>query len=263
MKVLVTGGTGALGRAILSGAWSPNVALRMQSRRPRAPGFAPELEWVQADLSTGEGLSQALQGVDAVIHAATDPRHPKAVDVQGTRRLVEAAASVGLGHLVYVSIVGIDDIPVRYYKAKLAAERIVAMGPVPHSILRVTQFHSYLDNFIRRAARVPFVIPLPTRFHFQPVAASDVARRLLRCLGEGPRARLQDFGGPEVLTLGEAATLWRDARGLRRKIINVPLPGAAAAALRAGKNTTSDGERGEIRWRDWLAPGAIKTRAAR
>ena len=124
---------------------------------------------------------------------------------------------------------------------------------MPHTTLRATQFHPLVAGFISKAARVPLLLPLPTGFKFQCVAEAEVAARLVGCLDEGPRGRVEDFGGPEVLTLGEMAVGWMEAKGVRKKLVPLPLPGAAAAAFRAGKNTAPHGARGSIRWRDWLA----------
>jgi uncharacterized protein YbjT (DUF2867 family) len=219
------------------------------SRRPRPASVREGVEWAQSDLATGEGL-----GADAVIHAASDPRRTREVDVEGTRRLVEASRAAGVRYLVYVSIVGIDEIPYYYYRSKLAAEQIVEASGVPHTILRATQFHSFVELCVASAARVPLVMPLPVAFKFQTVAQEEVAERLVVCLDEGPRGgRAPDFGGPEVLTLGEMAATWMEARGVRKRLVTLPLPGAVASAFRAGKNTTPATPRGRLRWRDWLA----------
>ena len=83
-------------------------------------------------------------------------------------------------------------------------------GGVPYSVLRATQFHSLVDGLISTAARMPLVIPLPTAFMVQSVATSEVADRLVQALVDGPGGRLRDLGGPEVMTLGEAAAVWKD-----------------------------------------------------
>jgi uncharacterized protein YbjT (DUF2867 family) len=252
MKLLVTGGTGVLGREIVEAAGRAGHLARIGSRRARPEGAPTSPEWAQMDLATGEGLPAALAGVDAVIHAASDPEHADAVDVRGTRLVVEAARAAGVGHLVYVSIVGIDRIPVRYFRRKLAAEEIVAEGALPYSILRATQFHTLVDRQLAKAARVPLVLPIPTNFRIQSVAASDAALRLLRCVGEGPGGRLPDFGGPEVLTLGEAAEQWKAARAVRKRVVHLPVPGRIGAAFRRGESTVPNGEHGTVTWREWL-----------
>ena len=201
MKLLVTGATGVLGREVLLAARSSGIVVRALSRRPAAAVGEGE-EWVQGDLVSGEGLGNAVAGVDAIVHAASDPRRAGTVDVIGTRRLVDAAEAAKVRHLIFVSIVGVDAVPVAFYKRKLAAEQIVGAGRVPFSILRATQFHSFLDQLIAVTARVPFVLPIPSGILVQPVEASEVAERLMRCVADGPRGRVTDFGGPEVLSCG-------------------------------------------------------------
>ena len=264
MKILLTGGTGGLGREVVRAAEAAGHTVRIASRRARSDDLPAGREWARMDVETGEGVAQALAGADAVIHAASDPRRHAAVDVEGTRRLAGAARAAGTPHLVYVSIVGVDRIPFGYYRAKLAAERIVAESGVPHTILRATQFHALIDTMLAGFARVPLVIPLPTTFRFQPVATAEAAGRVVRAAEAGPTGRLPDFGGPEVLTLGGMARAWQAARGLRRPVLHLPLPGALAAAFREGRNTIPDGEgeRGTVRWEEWLRdPHGTRDRA--
>jgi uncharacterized protein YbjT (DUF2867 family) len=253
MRILVTGGTGVLGREVVAAAEVGGHTIRVGSRGARRAQLPAGREWATMDLASGGGLDAAVADVDVVIHAASDPKHSQAADVDGTRTLVEACRRRRVGHVVFVSIVGIDRIPLGYYQHKLAAERIVEGGGVPFSILRATQFHPFVDHLLKSAARAPLIIPLPAGFQVQSVDVAEVARRLVRCVDEGPGGRLADFGGPEAMSLGEAARLWRDARRVSKPIISIPLPGRAAAAFRAGANTVPVGERGSVTWRDWLA----------
>jgi uncharacterized protein YbjT (DUF2867 family) len=251
-RILVTGGTGVLGRETVEAVESAGHTVRVGSRGPRRTGAPDAREWAVMDLASGSGIDEAVAEVDVVIHAASDPKRSEAADVEGTRALVDACRRRGVGHLVYVSIVGIDRIPVPYYQHKLAAEGIVSAGGVPFSILRATQFHPFIDQLLASAARVPLVMPLPAGFQVQSVDVTEVARRLLRCVEAGPGGRLPDFGGPEAMSLREAAREWRAARGVKKPVLPLPLPGRAAAALRAGANTVPVGEHGTVRWRDWL-----------
>jgi uncharacterized protein YbjT (DUF2867 family) len=251
MKLLVTGASGVLGREVLLAAQSSGIAVRAMSRRP-VPAHTGREEWMQADLVTGQGIDEAVRDCDTIVHAAGDPRQAAAVDVNGTRRLMEAAARASIRQVVVVSIVGIDQVPFSYYKHKLATEQVVSAAGVPFSILRATQFHSFLDQMIASAARVPLVHPVPAGFLVQPVQASEVAERLMRCIADGPRGRVTDFGGPEVLSFRDAAVQWQEARHMRKRIVLVPVPGPMARALRAGKGTAPQGDRGVVSWREWL-----------
>lgn len=251
MNILVTGGTGHLGREFVRAALAAGHCVRVVSRKPRPANTPEALQWATFDLGQS-GWPGMLEGIEAVVHAASDPRHPQAVDVEGTRRLAEAARGAGVGHMIYVSIVGIDRIPLGYYRHKLAAEQALAVSGVPYSILRATQFHYFVDLLFRSAARVPLVMPIPAGFQVQSVAIEDVAARLLGVLNDGPGGRLPDFGGPEAMSLVRAAELWKDARGVRKPLINIPLPGKTAAAYRAGYNLALQGDRGRLTWQEWL-----------
>jgi nucleoside-diphosphate-sugar epimerase len=251
--VLVTGATGQFGRALVQASTAPGTVLRLQGRAAGPPAWAERFEWVSADFADGRGVAESVTGVDAIVHAASNPARAHQVDIEGTRRLLAAAEARSVAHLLYISIVGVDRIPHPYYRCKLAAEELVVAGRVPWSILRLTQFHSFVAHIIKRGARAPFVILLPKTFLFQNLDLSDAVGRTLSALADGPGGRLPDYGGPEVLMLGEAAAIWRRARGVRKPIVNLPMFGGRAAAFRAGLNTAPAGKRGVVTFGDWLA----------
>jgi uncharacterized protein YbjT (DUF2867 family) len=221
------------------------------SHRVRSPKFR-DAGWVLGDLGTGAGLRVAVGDVDAIIHTATDPARHAEVDVEGTARLLRAAREGRVRHFVHVSMAGVDDIPLAYYKSKRLAEQVVMGGGLPYSILRVTQFHHAVDRQLHALSSVPFVLPLPKAFVVQSVDVREVAARLVSCLDERPRGRLADFGGPHVLPLADAASVWMRMNRVRKRIVHVPVPGLAASAFRAQMNTAPFGARGKVSWREWL-----------
>ena len=139
--VLVTGGTGHLGRDLLTRLKS-SYRVRVLAR---STGSEPDVEWIRGDLATGEGLADALAGSQTVIHAATlSPAarrgyflpkdlwsSPAAVDRDGTARLLEQPAAAGVDHIIYVSIVGVDKPRIPYLRRKLEAEDLVRSSPDP------------------------------------------------------------------------------------------------------------------------------------
>ncbi|MEU6262644.1 SDR family oxidoreductase [Saccharopolyspora shandongensis] len=257
--VAITGGTGHLGRELVR-LLKPTHRVRILTRRP---GTDPELEWVQGDLATGEGVAEAVAGAHTVVHAATSSpaaqrgfmhpvdfwRSPPDVDVDGTSRLLEAAAAARVGHFLYVSIVGVDRPALPYLRLKHTAEELVSVADVPWSIVRATQFHWLLDRMLNRATRLP-VLPLPGALPTQPVDTHDFAEYLVECIREGAGQRREDFGGPQVLTLRDALRTWQRVRGSDRRVINVPAPRRLRRI--ATEMTCPGGRRGKISWADWL-----------
>jgi uncharacterized protein YbjT (DUF2867 family) len=250
VNILVTGATGHLGRDIMRAAVAAGHGVRALSRRPAPSDRAAD--WVTADLATGAGLDAAVRGVDVVLHAASDARNSAAADVRGTARLAAAARAARVSHFVYVSIVGVDRIPLAYYRHKLAAERAVAESGVPYSVVRATQFHWFLDWQLDRAARMPLVLPIPAGFHVQTIGTEDVARVLAEVVTGPPQGLLPDLAGPEAMTLAEAARVWVSVRRPGRRVVSLPIPGRVAAAFRAGHNTAPDRPSGRETWRAWL-----------
>jgi uncharacterized protein YbjT (DUF2867 family) len=248
--VLVTGGSGDLGSKLVERFAAGGNTVQVLSRRAR-PAEATT-EWAQGDMEKGERLGEAVAGADIVVHAATGGGTRSKADVPGTRNLLAACKEAGTEHFFYISIVGIEKIPLGYYKAKLECERLIEESGVPWSTLRATQFHALMDGFLRMFSRVPLILPIPKSFKFQPIETGEVADRMVEDAAKGPVGRLPDIGGPEVLTFEEIARAWQEARGQRRPIVNVPLMGAVAKGFKAGYNCAPEHAEGKITWREWL-----------
>lgn len=251
MRILVTGGSGHLGSDFARAATAAGHVIRIMSRRA-VPADTP-FEWAQADLDTGEGLAEAVMGVDAVIHAASNVGSAAKTDVDGTRKLTDACRAAGVGHVVYVSIVGIDRIPFLYYRHKLEAERVTAESGVPYSILRAAQFHYFVDLLLQQAARIPGLLLVPAGFRVQTIAMPEVSSRLLDILEAGPGGRLPDLVGPRAMSFREAGKLWLAARGMHRLVVPLWLPGKVAAGFRGAYNTLPEQPSGTVTWEAWLA----------
>ncbi|MBF6469656.1 SDR family oxidoreductase [Nocardia beijingensis] len=246
-KILVTGGTGALGRLVVDRLREAGDDVRVLSRRPGAGTHV-------GDLRTGTGLPEAVADADVIVHAATDARRMGGSDLAQTESLLRHAR--GVRHLLYVSIVGIDRIPFRYYRNKLACERAVTDSGVPHTVLRATQFHELIAAVLQTVEKWP-VAPLPQDFRFQPVAAADVARRIAELAEGEPLGRATDFGGPEVRTMAQLAQVWQAARQRPRRIVPLPVPGRIGSAFRAGLNTCPDHADGVQTWSQFVASGPV------
>lgn len=248
-RVLLTGATGVLGQELRPRLLDTGHDVRAASRSP------PEedtVEWVTVDLTEGTGIKSALEEVDIVVHAASDARgDSQAVDVDGTNRLLAASEVANVTNFLYVSIVGIDEIPYSYYQHKLEAEQAIEASSVPSTIIRSTQFHPFLAAMLNMLDRWP-IWPIPTRFQLQPIAASDAAEAIVEYAEPDAAGRVPDIGGPAVLSGRELAEAYRDVRGRRWPIVRLPLPGKVASAFRSGSATCPDGAVGTVEWDEWL-----------
>ncbi len=256
MHVLVTGGTGALGRQVVKRLLDTGHRTRILSRRPAEGAPTARGEWVQGDLVTGAGLELAVKDIDVIIHAASDalsPRKYQATDVLGTRRLLAMAREAGVRHVVYVSIVGMEGVPYPYYKSKLAAEEVMHENIVPWSIQRATQFHTLMDIFLDTMSKLPRLATVPFSWQFQPVDTTDVAGRLVEVATAEPAGMLQDFGGPEVRDFKSLATSWLKIRKPNKRLINLWLPFKFSRAWTDGRLLCPQHRDGTITFEQYLA----------
>lgn len=256
--VLVTGGTGHLGRDLVSRLVNDGYRVRVLAR---SPGSEANVEWAVGDLATGDGLAAVLQDVHTVINAATfSPiarrggfrpidffKSPSAVDVDGTRRLLTLSESAGVKHFLHVSIVGIEDASLPYARVKLAGERLVRGSSVPWSVVRAMPFYYLLERMLGGLTWLP-MWPVPKAI-FNPVDTSDVAAYLVKCAFDGNRGVREEIGGPEDLSCAEFAMVYQAAHGFHRAIL--PLRMSAKTARGMGF-CVAQGYRGALSWSNWL-----------
>jgi uncharacterized protein YbjT (DUF2867 family) len=250
MNVLVTGGTGTLGRHVVRLLRDSGHRARILSRNPRG-----HVDTVQGDLTTGAGLVKAVAGMDAIIHAATASAQAAklhSTDVAGTRRLLAIAREAGVKHVVYPSIVGMEGVKYPYYRYKLKAEAILEKNTVPWSILRATQFHSLMELFLRGFSRLPFIATVPFQWRFQPVDPSEVAVRLVEVVRNDPAGRLPDFGGPEVRDFKSIAQSWLSAHKVNKRLVNLPLPFKFSRQFAEGRLLCPEHTDGKITFEQYL-----------
>lgn len=238
---LVTGGTGTLGRLVterLRSAGEHEVRVLSRRSQPYA-----------VDLREGTGLAAAVAGVDTIVHCASSPHGG---DEQAARHLIEAAREARVRHLVYISIVGVDRVPLGYYRTKLAVEGLIAESGLGWTVLRATQFHDLVLRVLHGAAALPVML-LPAGVADQPVEVSEVAARLTELACGAPAGRVPDMGGPEVRTLPELARAYLRASGRRRLLLNARLAGRAYQGFRAGGHLTPDLAVGTVTFEQFLA----------
>jgi uncharacterized protein YbjT (DUF2867 family) len=242
-SILVTGGTGRLGVPTAERLRAAGHDVRVLSRHD-GDGR------VVGDLRSGEGVREAAAGVETVVHLAT--RNGVGTGEAGLMRtIVDASREESVRHVVYISIVGVDRIPLGYYQQKHESERLLEASGLPHTIVRATQFHQLVAGLFTAQRFLPVVF-VP-RISFQPIAVEDVAVRLAELVTGGPAGRVPDIGGPEQLTALELARRWADAASVRRRIIPLSLPGETFAAYAAGHNLVPGVPYGTTTFAEFLA----------
>lgn len=226
MLVAVIGGTGTAGRATVASLERTGEEVRVISRSSGV------------DLVTGRGLRDALDGVSAVIDTTNvdaSKRKPAERFFETTaRNLTAAAKEAGIGHVVALSIVGADRVPYGYYQGKVRQEQVLEAAEVPTTILRATQFHEFAGQYLDRAKGRFVIVP---KWRIQPVAVREVGDELA-ALALGKPAGTIEIAGPEVEEMGDLVRRVAQARGDKRRVVELRLPGAAGRAMASGGNTT-------------------------
>ncbi len=253
--ILVTGGTGTLGRRLVPRLRDTGCRVRVLSRRTRQA--ADGIEYVTGDLATGEGIAAAVDGAEIIVHCAGSRKG----DEDKARSLVQAASRSGTRHLVFISVVGADRVPVRtgvdralfgYFAAKLAAERVLADSGLPWTTLRATQFYDAMLKVARQMAKLP-VIPIPAGIRFQPVDTGEVATRLVELSLGKPAGLVPDLAGPRSYEMKQLVRSYLQAAHRPRLMMPVRFPGKAARAIRGGANLAPDRAVGRRTWEQFLA----------
>lgn len=243
MRIAVAGGTGTVGRhtvaAVDAAGHEPVVLSRSHG----------------VDLVTGKGLDAALTGADAVIDVASIETLTASAAIEfftaATGNLVTAAADAGVGHVVLLSIVGIDRIPYDYYAGKVAQEKVVEAARVPWTILRATQFHEFAGQLFERATLGPLHIAPKART--QPVAAAEVGARLAALAAADPQGRVRDLAGPREEQLADMVRAFARRQGYRGWVPALNVPGPQMAGMRAGDALPGpDADLGRQTFADWL-----------
>jgi uncharacterized protein YbjT (DUF2867 family) len=263
--VLVTGGTGTLGRQVVARLLDAGRRVRVVART--AGDLGPDVDLVLGDLVTGKGVDEALMGVEVIIHCAGSA---KGDDVKA-RTLVDAAKRAGVRHIVYISVVGANATPIEgpidramfgYFGAKHAAEEVIAESGIPWTTLRATQFHDLTFKTLEQLSKPP-IMPVFGGMSFQPVDSGEVADHLAELALGAPAGLVPAIGGPRVYPMDDLARSYLEATGRSKPVFGMPIFGAAARAQKSGVNLAPDRAVGRRTWEQFLSEKVASDRGKR
>ncbi|MEU0148936.1 NAD(P)H-binding protein [Streptomyces sp. NPDC006288] len=242
MKIAVLGGTGLIGSQVV------------QDLTAAGHDAVPHSQSTGVDLVTGEGLSAALAGCGAVVNVTNSPTFDEAsLDFFRTTmdNLLTAAREQGVGHVVVLSIVGVEQVPqLDYYRAKVLQEDLLKAGPVPYSIVRATQFFEFVDAVLAWTADEE-TVRLPAT-PIQPIAAADVAATVAEVAAGRPLQGTLDIAGADVFTLDELGRVTLAAHDDERTVVTDDTAGMFAAVRGDAIIAGPDARIAPTRYRDWL-----------
>ena len=243
MKFAVIGGTGLIGSQVV--------------KILNAGGHeaVPHSLSTGVDLLTGQGLPEALRGTDVVVNLTNSPTFDDASPAffqTSMDNLLGAARSAGVGHAVILSIVGAELVPgLVYYRAKVLQEDILKSGPVPYSIVRVTQFFEFMESVMSWTAD-EHTVRLPSTL-VQPIAAADVAQAVADVSAGTPLRGTRDVAGPEVFPLDGLGRITLAAHGDKRTVVTDNRAGMFAAVEGDALIAKDGAIIAKTTYREWLA----------
>jgi uncharacterized protein YbjT (DUF2867 family) len=243
MRIAIAGGTGTVGHHVVAAARERGHDVIALTRRNGH------------DIETGGGLAPVMSGADAVIDVSnvttTSAKRAVAFFERVTANLLRAEEQAGVSHHVALSVVGIDNIDASYYAGKLAQERAVAAGAVPSTILRAAQFHEFAEQVVRQTTLGP-VVAVP-KVLLRPVAAREVAARLVEIAEADPAGRATDLVGPRDERLIDLVRAMLRADGVTKRALEISLPGAYWRGTASGVLRGLPGaDTGRVTFDEWL-----------
>ncbi len=237
MRVLITGATGFVGRAVCEAVVREGHSVRRMARGNRSQALDTpngSMESVRGSVLCPEDLRRALQGCDAVIHLVgiigeIGDQTFERVHQEGTLRVVEAALACGVRRMVHMSALGTRPSAVsRYHQTKWAAEEAVRASGLDWTVFRPSVIYGPGDGFVNLFARMSRWSPvLPVIGQgtalLQPVSVEGVAQAFARALNSKDAVhQTYDLCGPDRLTLPQVLQAILRVTRRRRLIARIP-----------------------------------------
>ena len=234
--MLVTGATGTLGRKVVGAATAAGHHVRAMSRRSHV-GYTG-VHWAQGDLLTGAGVDAAVDGIDVIVHCATQGTRDK--DVTSTKTSSRRRAGPASRTSSMCRSSASTGFRCRTTRPSCASSARWTPRAVGHTVLRATQFHDLIKTIFSIQRFSPLLWTL-RGVRFQPIDTHDVAARLVELIDTEPAGRVADIGGPSVHTHAELARMYLAAAAAVGRSSSCRCPGRIVGGFgqaRTSRRTT-------------------------
>ncbi len=233
--ILVTGGTGFIGQALVRHLVEDGQKVRLLLRPSRQTPNIPTGLQVQVaigDVADEDSLRSAVVGVDTIYHLVGSEWVGVSADlnraeIEGSRNLLRMAEEAGVKRIFYLSHLGADRAsayPV--LKVKGIVEEFIRKNGIDYTIIRSSLVFGPNDNFTSDLAKLialaPLFVPIPGQGEtlIQPIWVEDLVTCLVWALDQAETVnQLYEVGGPEFLTIKEVFNEVVAALGLRRQYV--------------------------------------------
>jgi len=233
-KIFLTGGSGLLGKAFLQRASKNEFEITLGMRKQKKE--FDQFHWQHFDLEDQEAVLN-LSNFDIVLHS----------DIKGIRKILEAVKRDQVSHLIYMSIVGVESVPVKYFKTKRKVEELIQAQCANYSILRSTQFFKFFEEEVQ--SKIKNKISIIPNIKYQPIEVDIVADQLIAICQGNPTNGIAEMGGSEIILFSEAIKTYQTLIGNQSLILTIPnfFLGKLGAAL-----TTSNRMETSTTWKKYL-----------
>ncbi|NOW95299.1 SDR family oxidoreductase [Mucilaginibacter sp. SG564] len=250
-NVLVTGGTGLLGREVVDQLLSINYRVSVLSSKKNAVVPAGVL-LIKGDLASNRGLEEATQDADIIIHCASNPKDTQSVDIKGTQNLLNVIDRDKTLHFVYISIINVDKSNYSYYQTKIRVEQMIAASGIPFSVLRTTQFHNYVLSILKTLDKENGTLAIPDGMHFQSIEVKEAATLLIDVAQREPVGLVRGVGGPELLKFEEMAKTYLHVLRRKDELKVRPFQSEEYDRYRSENNIWPTNSYGRVTWEAFL-----------
>jgi uncharacterized protein YbjT (DUF2867 family) len=250
-NVLVTGGTGLLGKEVVDQLISLNYGVTVLSSKKK-PLVPDGVQLIKGDLASNKGLQEATRDADIIIHCASNPKDTLSVDIKGTQNLLAAIDKDKTLHFIFISIINVDRSNYTYYQTKVKVEEMIKESGIPFSILRATQFHNYVLTILKSFDKKNGALVVPDEMHFQSIEVKEAATLLVNLAQKGPAGLLRGVGGPELLRFEDMVKTYLRVFGRNDELKAKSLPGEEYDRYRSENNIWPSNTYGNITWEAFL-----------